>query len=66
MKLIYRGLTFECNPPPIQPYRKPRAMNWRFRMPGETYEDTPRPIQPYRKPRAINWRFRMPGEVYEF
>lgn len=32
VKLIYRGQAFEYTPPPIQPYRKPRAMNWRFQM----------------------------------
>lgn len=32
VKLIYRGQAFEYTPPPIQPYHKPRAMNWRFQL----------------------------------
>ncbi len=55
MRLIYGGQTFEYTPP-FKPYRKPRALNWRYQVPGETYGDT-RICAPYRKPRAINWRY---------
>jgi hypothetical protein len=32
VKLTYRGQTFDIMPPAPQPYRKPRAMNWRLEM----------------------------------
>lgn len=56
MILIYRGQIFESTPPSVKPYRKPRALNWRYQVPGETYGDTGI-CAPYRKPRAINWRY---------
>ncbi len=64
MKLIYRALIIETTPRPVQPYIKPRAMNWRFHPPGETFETTPRPIQPYVKPRTMNWRFQLPALLH--
>lgn len=73
MKLIYRRRVsggnflpkscdaniFDFSPRPIQPYVKPRALNWRFHPPGQKFECTPVPIQPYIKPRVINWRFQL-------
>lgn len=35
VKLIYRGQNFDIMPPVLQPYRQPRAMNWRFAMIAE-------------------------------
>ena len=32
VKLIYRGYEVHHMPPAPQPYRKPRAMNWRFEI----------------------------------
>ena len=61
MKLIYRALIIETTARPVQPYVKPRAINWRFQTSGERFELTPRPVQPYVKPRAINWRFQAPA-----
>lgn len=58
MKLIYRAQILDYVPPTPQPYRKPRTLNWRFRVPGETYGENI-PIQPYRKPLALNWRFQV-------
>lgn len=57
MKLIYRANIFDYTPPPSLPYRKPRALNWRFHAPGEKYDYNPLPSLPYRKPRILNWRF---------
>jgi len=58
MILIYGGHIFEYTPPAVKPYRKPRALNWRYQVPGETYGDTGISA-PYSQPRAINWRYRM-------
>ena len=30
--LIYRGNVFERKLPPLKPYQKPRAINWRWRF----------------------------------
>jgi hypothetical protein len=64
MKLIYRGSTYEYNKPVTNiTYRKPRALNWRYQVPGEEYGDssydtTPRLAEmAYQKPRALNWRY---------
>jgi hypothetical protein len=62
MKLIYRAQSYDYTPRPVPPYRKPRAINWRFQVGCETSEGIPRPVPPYRKARAINWRF-QPHEV---
>lgn len=32
MQLIYLAYTFNYIPQPIQPYVKPRALNWRFQL----------------------------------
>lgn len=32
MKLIYRANILEYTPRSVQPYIKPRAMNWRFQL----------------------------------
>lgn len=56
MQLIYRGHIYDCTPSEPQPYAKPRALNWRYRVPGENYE-LGIASQPYVKPRALNWRY---------
>lgn len=38
VKLFYRGQTVDIMPSAPQPYRKPRAMNWRFTMLAEYHE----------------------------
>ena len=63
IQLIYRGYIFNYTPRPIQPYRKPQALNWRWHSPATTFETTPRPTLPYCKPRALNWRFQLEGEA---
>lgn len=59
MKLIYRAQIYNCTPAAIQPYVKPRALNWRFHPPGQKFETTPRPVSEYVQPRAMNWRFQL-------
>ena len=59
LKLIYRGHIYNYTPRPVQPYRKPHALNWRWQTPGENYKSTDRPILPYCPPRALNWRFQI-------
>jgi hypothetical protein len=59
MKLIYRGYTYEHGARALQPYRKPRSLNWRFCAPGETYGDTNAAESVYARPHALNWRYVM-------
>ena len=59
MQLIYRAQLIEYTPVPVQPYVKPRALNWRFHAPGESYEAPCQATYAYQVPRALNWRFRM-------
>jgi hypothetical protein len=63
MQLIYRAQIFDVTPKAPEPYRKPHALNWRYRVPGEVYGETPRSVPIYRSPRALNWRFRFATEV---
>jgi hypothetical protein len=68
MKLIYRAQIFSYQPAPAQPYRKPRALNWRFQAPGETYGEVQTLSETrcdylYNPPRALNWRFQMAGRI---
>lgn len=63
IKLIYRANIFELLPTPERSYRQPRAVNWRFRIPGKNYEFAPSdelaPLRHYGKARAVNWRFQI-------
>ncbi len=63
IKLIYRANIFEFIPTSERSYRQPRAVNWRFRIPGKNYEFAPSdellPLRHYGKARAINWRFKI-------
>ncbi|MGJ5674127.1 MAG: hypothetical protein ACR9NN_11025 [Nostochopsis sp.] len=63
IKLIYRANIFEYIPTPKRSYRQPRAVNWRFRIPGKNYEFAPSdellPLRHYGKARAVNWRFKI-------
>ncbi len=56
MQLIYRGEMIDYNPPALQPYQKPCALNWRYHAPGETYSEMPA-LRQASAPRAINWRW---------
>lgn len=56
MQLIYRGEQIEYQPSTARPHRKPYAINWRYRTPGEDYTEPPQP-QYTRQPRALNWRW---------
>ena len=62
MKLIYRGHVYDYTPALVPPYRKPRALNWRYHPWGEQYECKPAPIRPYRQPRALNWRYQFSAD----
>lgn len=63
IKLIYRANIFERTLAPERPYRQPRAINWRFRVPGKNYDLTPAsellPLRHYGQARAVNWRFQV-------
>lgn len=62
MLLIYRGHTFQASVRSPKPYRKPIALNWRYRTSDECCDDeiSLRPMRPISKtPRAINWRWRV-------
>jgi hypothetical protein len=61
MKLIYRGYTVDYTPRPIQAYRQPNALNWRWKMNAESFQptSTSQYIPMYCPPRALNWRFQM-------
>jgi len=67
MQLIYRGHHYTCTATHAQSARQPRAINWRYRLPGATQMETlsvnlftvSRSVQP----RAINWRYQIPAEV---
>ena len=63
MQLIYRAQTIDFTPKAPQPYRKPYAINWQFRVAGETYGDIPRLVRSYQAPRSVNWRFQVAKEV---
>ncbi|HEY9642449.1 MAG TPA: hypothetical protein V6C57_18325 [Coleofasciculaceae cyanobacterium] len=58
MQLIYRGETVAAPSPTPLVYRKPRALNWRYRIPGETYGERETAAFVYQAPRAINWRWK--------
>ena len=59
MQLIYRGYTVNYIPRPVQTYRKPNALNWRWQGFCENVQSAPQPIKRYCPPRALNWRFQM-------
>ena len=63
MQLIYRGHIYEYTPRPARPDVQPRAVNWRYQLPGQTFESTPRPARPDVKPRAVNWRYQLPDTI---
>jgi hypothetical protein len=59
VKIICRNVIYLCTVAPPRPYRQPRALNWRYRVPGAIY-DRPAALElEYRKPRAINWRWQL-------
>lgn len=58
MQLIYRGHTYDYTPAPCRPYTQSRALNWRYRVPGEICE-VAIAATPYVRPRALNWRYQL-------
>ncbi len=58
MQLIYRGFTYEYTPT-VKATRSPRAVNWRYEIPGQTCENSSFPE--IRSPRAVNWRYQIPA-----
>ncbi|WP_146141184.1 hypothetical protein [Stenomitos frigidus] len=63
MQLIYRGETIKYSPRCLPIDRKPRAVNWRYQIPGQTIEYSPRRLSIDRKLRTVNWRYQIPGEI---
>ena len=67
MQLIYRGHHYTCTSTHAQPACQPRAINWRYRLPGAAQMK----ILPVNlstasrsaQPRAINWRYQIPVGV---
>jgi hypothetical protein len=57
VKIICRNVIYTCTVAPSRPYRQPRALNWRYRVPGKTYDRSANLEPEYHKPRAINWRW---------
>ncbi len=61
MQLIYRGEIFDYNPCQVKSVRKPRALNWRYHVPGfvldqnDGIDSLPQPHQPC----TINWRYQL-------
>ncbi len=69
MQLIYRGhsYTYTDTATDAKPIRQPRAINWRYRLPGTAQiEILPTNLSTASRsvqPRAINWRYQIPTEV---
>jgi hypothetical protein len=67
MQLIYRAHAYTYTATHAQSVHQPRAINWRYRLPGTAQMEIPlvrcstvsRSVQP----RAINWRYQIPAEV---
>jgi hypothetical protein len=57
VKIICRHIVYNCIVAEPRPYKKPRALNWRYQVPGETYNQSVNLDRQYQKPRAINWRW---------
>ncbi|PZV06493.1 MAG: hypothetical protein DCF22_23755 [Leptolyngbya sp.] len=67
MQLIYRGHFYTYTSTHTKPASQPRAINWRYRLPGAAHIEI-LPVNtatPFRsiQPRAINWRYQIPAEV---
>lgn len=58
MQLIYRGHAYSYESTNLI-LIKPRALNWRYQVPGQTCE-VETPCRPARAPLAINWRYQYP------
>jgi hypothetical protein len=67
MQLNYRGHSYTYTAIHVQSAHQPRAINWRYRLPGAdqieilpvTISTASRAVQP----RTINWRYQVPAEV---
>jgi hypothetical protein len=57
VKIICRNVSYTCAVAPPRPYQQPRALNWRYQVPGKTYNQPADLELEYHKPRAINWRW---------
>jgi hypothetical protein len=66
VKIICRNVIYICAVAPPRPYQQPRALNWRYQVPGTTY-DRPADLElEYQKPRAINWRWQPLTDRLDF
>jgi hypothetical protein len=69
MQLLYRGHSYFYSATHAKPAWQPRAINWRYQLPGSAQIDmlpanlsTASPTASV-QPRAINWRYKIPMEV---
>lgn len=64
MQLIYRGHFYTYTSTHAKLASQPRAINWRYRLPGAAQIEilpVKFPIAPRSaQPRAINWRYQIP------
>jgi hypothetical protein len=59
--IICRNIIYTRTIAAPQPYQAPRALNWRYQVPGKTYNQQS-PIKfAYQVPRIINWRWQVPS-----
>ena len=57
MKLIYRGETFEYTPIHFKTIRKPRAVNWRYRVSDELSNNAESAPAIHSQAGVVNWRW---------
>jgi hypothetical protein len=57
VKIICHHVIYNCLMAHPKPYQHPRALNWRYQVPGENYNQSSKLNIDYQKPRAINWRW---------
>ncbi|HEY9619882.1 MAG TPA: hypothetical protein V6C78_05915 [Crinalium sp.] len=57
MLLIYRGETFEYTPNRPKAIRKPRAVNWRYRVSEKLSDDVESTTTMYSRAGVVNWRW---------
>ena len=66
MQLIYRGHSYRHTATQAQPTHQPRAINWRYRLPGADQKILPLHFAitaAHSVPlHAINWRYQIPVE----
>lgn len=59
MKLLYQGYTYNCSGSANRKALPPRAVNWRYNLPGATGSEAT-VVRHYSQPQAINWRYQVP------